>query len=225
MNLSKLFNIDRTVCLTLDKRYEDALKIEAKGYEYGLNIELFLAGDGQMLDHYDHVDTDDLPPRYTNSTNYATWWNRPNAYNAWKCHKKILQKAKQDGIEQLLLLEDDAFFENDLAEVVTNAYKFLQYSKWDMLYFGWYSNNHLKPTINTNVWSMHGGAGFHGVLLTKEMIDLFAEFDACGPFDWMAGHAHNAIKAFAIYPSVITQKSGHSYVEGGNLEKPHRNKR
>lgn len=221
--MSILDKIDRVICLTLDKRYEMALQLkEQVKSTLGLNTELFVAGDGKSGLKYDRIDERELPPMDKNySTTYPTWSARPNAYNAWKCHKAIFEKCKSN--ENLLLLEDDSELSEDFHSHVTNVEHFFANNPWDMIYFGCYHHMSIK-TEDDSVIRMNGGGGFHGVLITPQIRSILLNWPPYGPYDWLMGRLHPYHNCYAIYPSIINQRSGFSFVEGCNLDKPPRDK-
>lgn len=214
-------------CLVLDKRYDDWLVLNEQLKKNGIdNAVPFIAGRGEYDLPYSMIDKEELPPLFYNSTTYPTWRNRPNAYSAWKCHKKMIEDSAGN---DLLLLEDDAVLCDDFDELLEKSLSYLSETKlgWDMLYLGWYSNGHLIDTKHENVKRMVGGAGFHGVVLRGFATELLSKCYPTAPFDEIAGRLQKdgVLRAYAVYPSIIVQKSGFSYVEGSNLEKPERYKR
>lgn len=218
--------IERAVCLTLDKRIDMGRDVQKQAAKYNINVELFVAGDGAGELLYDHIDIQELPPKYHGSLSYPSWTTRYNAYNAWLCHNKILKMARQDGINNILMLEDDIIFEEDFSEILEKVTPFFNSNNWDMIYFGWYSNNHLQDIGEKHVYRMVGGGGFHGVLLNRYMIEELVDVPPLGPYDFITGvYYHKQILAYAIYPCIISQCSGYSYVEGSILEKPDRYKK
>lgn len=219
--MSILNKIDRSICLTLDKRHEMATELQTQCKTKGINVELFVAGDASKSLKYDYVDGDELPPRTPYTTNYPTWLNRPNAYNAWQCHREIFKRCKKG--ENLLLLEDDSELSEDFDEMVAKVDPFFAENPWDMIYFGCYHFNSLD-TSSPDVKRMNGGGGFHGVLITSKIITTLLGYPPYGPYDWITGQHHQYINAYAIYPSIINQRSGFSFVEGSNLDKPDRYK-
>jgi hypothetical protein len=221
-----MLKIDMATCLVLDKRIDMGRKVVEQARQYDIDVNLFIAGDGYHDLTYDHIDSNDLPPRYQQSLSYPSWTNRPNAYNAWKSHTKIIHSALEKDAQTLLMLEDDVIFENDFADIVNNVSDFFNNNPWDMIYFGWYSHNHLQEIGQENICRMMGGGGFHGVMLNRYMMEELASVPPLGPYDYITGVFYHAnINAYAIYPSVISQQSGYSYVEGGILEKPDRYKK
>jgi hypothetical protein len=224
MKLDKL--VDRAVVLTLDKRLDLGRQLQ-KQVKDNLNIEsnIFLAGDGHLSGAvYDHIDVKQLPPVYPESIQYATWWQRPNAFNAFLCHNKILSMAYLDNIETLFLMEDDAFIEEDFNEVLEKASVLLDKNKWDVLQLGGYHNKDTwSPTENENVMRIHGSGGWHGIILKRKIIEFLLQFKAYGPYDWMLGKFQRDFNCYAIYPSIVSQKDEvFSHVEGSVLKKPSR---
>ena len=70
---------------------------------------------------------------------------------------------------------------------------------------------------------LHGSGGWHGVLLRKKIMEELVNAIPIGPYDWQMGEFyHNRYNCYGIYPSIISQKSGFSYVENSNLDKPSR---
>lgn len=222
-----MLGIERASLILLDKRYEERYRIE-KSFKERLNIKVepFLVGDGSLgKDLYGHVDVDELPPIYQESISYPTWHRRPNAYNCFLSHKKVLNKALRDGIETLLLLEDDVFIEEDFEEIYNGCINWLTQYTWDMLYLGSYNNNTTTPTDHPNIYRVQGCAGWHGVILKRNVIERLSDVPAIGPYDWICQKIiHPSFDCFCIHPSIVSQNDGFSYVEGGHLSKPDRYK-
>lgn len=220
--------VKRCELLILDKRLDNIAPLIKQITDLDIPIDLFIAGDGTRKVDYNHIDIQELPPRFPNSINYPTWWTRPNAYNAYLCHKKILEKAIKDNISNILLLEDDAFLEDDFEEIFNKAWNFLSNTSWDMIYFGGYHHTgSWEKTKNENVLRLKGSGGFHGVLLQKHIAEELLSFGPIGPTDWISGKfIHQLYNCYAIYPSIISQNDKQfSYVEGCELTKPSRYER
>ena len=222
----KLINeIKNAKCLVLDKRIEFWPTLKESFQQRGITVNRFLAGDGHLKDEqYDYIDTNDVTPSYYGGTDYATWYNRPNAFNAWKCHKLMFQSSLLDGFDHLLLIEDDAFIENDFDDILEKTEEFWDIHQYDIIYFGCYPQpNGLQPTTNPYLFKATKVAGFHAVLLTKPVIEKLLSFFALGPYDEICWkYINSKVHAWAFNPCIISQKSGYSFVEGSNLEKPSR---
>lgn len=206
---------DQVYCLYLDKRYDRHEYISQYVDHYA-----YIAGDGTHEDlKYNRIDTEDLPPIFKQSTQYPTWREKPHAFNAWMCHNAILNDALDNGYNRILLLEDDVEFAEDLDEALDN---FENSYPWDMFYFGcFHDKSYSGPT--KGVRQVFGAGGFHGVALTRKVIELLCLMPPIGPYDWICGkYLHNSHRCFASHPMVINQMDGYSYVERQELSKPSR---
>lgn len=220
-----LETINKTVILTLDKRLEDAKNLKTSLKSKNIDAQLFVAGypEKDTNIQYNYIDTLSFPPIYIGGIDYRTWYSRPNAFNAWKCHRKIFLEALENDVDNLFLLEDDSILEDDFDEILESCESFFKTRHWDMIYFGCYHNNNSIETSNENVLKMGGGGGFHAVLMNKEILNELVKAHPIGPFDWIAGKfLHSEYDCYAIYPCIISQKSGYSFVEGQDLTKPER---
>lgn len=227
--MNKLLNlIDIAICSTLDKRYEQASELIKTSKSYlpnYLNVEPYIGGDGSRKDIvYNRIDNNEYPPRLPYSINYPTWWNRPNNYNAWKCHRDMFQKGYDSNAEVMLMLEDDAQFEPDFTEIMNKVDSFFMSTEWDLIYLGSYINKS-SETENEHVLRLWNGGGTHGLLIRRHILEILINMQPIGPFDWVLSLIQPQIKAYAIYPSIITQRSGYSHIEGNILEKPDRYKK
>lgn len=225
-----LSQIERAYALVLDKRWDYVPQLVANFNVLDLwhKCRLFVAGDGTKYGlTYNHIDVKELPPRYPTSTDYPTWWARPNAYNAWLCHKKIFEEAYAAGYKYILLMEDDAVVEQDFHEILAKVEPTLEKLDWSMLYFGAYHyEGSSLPTENPNLLKAAGCGGFHGVVLRRDVIaELIHNFgNAIGPWDWVTGrYLHSVYNCYTVYPGIINQRDGiFSYVEDQVLQKPKR---
>jgi hypothetical protein len=218
-------NIEKVFCLLLDKRYSVKDDIAMSMQSIGISrTEFFLVGNGSLPEKYDHVDLHMLPPVLPNTNFYPSWLQRPNAYNAYLSHAKILNKAKELGLSNVMLVEDDIFIEPDFFQILPKIEEFLDNHEWDMFYFGGYHNDSAKK-LTDNILELHGSGGWHAVVLKTKIIDDLLAYGPIGPMDWITGqYIHNKYKCYAAFPSIISQKDGHSFVEGHHLTKPSREK-
>jgi hypothetical protein len=225
-----LSKVERAYALVLDKRWEYVPQLIANFNVMDLwhKCRLFIAGDGSNSKlTYDHIDVSGPPMRYSNSTDYPTWWARPNAYNAWLCHKKIFEESYAAGYKYILLMEDDAVVEQDFHEILAKVEPTLEQLDWSMLYFGAYHYQGSSfPTASSNLLKANGCGGFHGVIIRRDVIAEFVHNynHPIGPWDWVTGrYIHSTYNCYTIYPGIINQRDGiHSYVEDTILHKPPR---
>lgn len=219
----------RAICLTLDKRlkYVESYIVPEFKRRLNIDVELFIAGDGLSVQRpYNYIDDNmQLPCRLAKSTTYPTWFNRPNAYNAWKCHRAIFEKFILDGDDKFLLLEDDVFIQEDFEEILGNNLDDVVLD-YDMLYLGSYNASKRGILQYPNILRLpmlSDAGGFHAVILNKTVVKRLLELPPYGPYDWMAStYIHGNYECYAIWPSIISQKDGYSFVEGHDLIKPSR---
>lgn len=219
--------VDKAVCLVLDKRYDSWYNIRKDFLvKCGIEPDLFLAGDGELIKDspYSHLDINSLPPLMGLSTDYPTWWARPNAYNAYLCHKKIIEEALTENVQNLMIIEDDVIVENDVNAIMEEVLDYLNDKPWDMLYLGHYENGR-SVRVTPKLKRLFGSGGFHGVIIKNKLFEEILSYGPIGPMDNICGRfIHDRYKCYAVYPCVVSQISGFSYVEQNYLEKPTRYK-
>jgi hypothetical protein len=217
-----MINIDNIVCLSLDKRINnwDYIKTNIQFY-FDKTPQMFLVGDGSLDLRYSHIDVNSLPPILPLTTNYGGWWKK-SAYNCWLSHAKILTDFYNSNNETILMLEDDMFFEDDFEELWKLCYSKLDSLPWDMIYFGCFHCGKSKK-ITEHIYQLNGCGGFHAVLLKKIIAKKLLDFGPIGPMDDTTGRfIQKEHKCYTIYPSIITQRSGYSYVATHNINMPSR---
>jgi len=217
--------IDIATCLLLDKRTEYWPKIEGDFKKVGISVIPCLVGAGELFpeEMYHHIDTPELPPQYLTTNFYPSWINKPNAFNAFLSHRKMIENAIREDRQNILIIEDDVQVEEDFIEIINKVSPFFESNEWDMIQFGAFHHNNTEK-ISDNILKTRSSGGWHGVLINKSLFKLLYSFLPIGPFDWISEQfIQPNFKCYAIYPSIISQRSGlYSYVEGSNLEKPSR---
>lgn len=205
---------DRAVCLNLDKRFSNRERIKKQFGENGIAVDFFLAGDGKMVaEPYDHVDV--TPPR---RSGYPAWANRPNSYNAFLCFRKIIERAFNDNVRSLLLIEDDAIPTNQFSEVLALALKQLP-EPWDMLYLG--ANHTFSRThqVCGNLLRVNGSGCFHGVVLNCSIFMDILQLPMAGPIDGEVAKALHPIRqCYAVWPNIVVTEPGFSHCEGREVD-------
>lgn len=210
----------RAVCLNLDKRFSEQERISQDFLQkLGVKVEFFICGDGNTLpaNVYNHVDI--IPP--VRDSGYPAWRNRPNSYNAFLCFKRIIEEAKKDGVEKLLLLEDDVTLSDNARQVCAQAYLDLlnfDYG-WNIFYLGINNTNARQTRITNNLLKVNSGGCFHGVCLHESVYDAILNLPMDGPIDQMVErHLHKEKACYACYPNIALVKPGFSYCEGYDVD-------
>jgi len=210
----------------LDKRIGQWFSLRKEIQKLGFNAIPFICGDGQTLDNdiYNYVDKVTLPPIYPNSIQYLTWYNRPAPFNAWQCHKQMLNNFINNFDDGYLwLLEDDAKIEEDFHEILIKCEDDINIAMPDMLYLGAYHREgSWKPTGNNNLLKLDGSGGWHSVIISHKVAQMLSKCLPTGPFDWISADLHKHLNCMAVYPSIVSQSDGISFIEGHHLSKPSR---
>lgn len=219
---SKLIaSIDRAVCLTLDKRIKYARELCKDAKIYDIDLQLFIAGNGQYDLFYDHIDGTDLPPMIPGKSlqeGIYTWYQSPEMYNAFLCHKEIITKAYNDGVEVLLMMEDDAVFADDFDHIIEQVDEYFQNNNWDVIYLGSYvlhkdANIKMAPHIYQMIDDI---GGFHGVIMKRRVMEIAKDFQPYETMDGLFCHSgfQEKFDMYFIDPSIINQKAGYSCTAG-----------
>jgi len=226
-----MLGIDKAVCLCLDKRKEEWLDLEKQCLAKGLEFERFVVGDGKTLDasEYDRVD-DPNPP--VENWSYGNEVTKINHYNAFMSHQAIIQKAKEDGLNSILLLEDDAYFTERFDDVLEKLDKQTNIDSlpYDILFLGWWigeADDEWNLTAE-RLYNEHGSisvgkvseahftcGGLHGVIIRRGMFNKILELDPINPIDSQLNGMHHEINSFYVIPKIIHDKGIFSNCEQG----------
>lgn len=212
-----MFNDLTAHCLVIPERLEYYNSyIQPKCTELGINVKRFLVGE-------EIRDGNQLPPRLDYSTDYPTWFSSPRPLNALRAHQMMLRYAMAENLNEVLFLEDDIVFGENMGEGIYEEWQPELFKSYDMIYFGSYNANKLTNTyISPHLIKLNknGCGGFHGVLIKKTLFERLSNLICYGPLDWMCQQSiHPIYNCYAVSPSLINQKSGFSYIENCDLEK------
>jgi GR25 family glycosyltransferase involved in LPS biosynthesis len=220
--------IKNAYCLCLDKRKEHWEELKEQCESKGIKFNPFVVGQGEILsiDEYDRFDGE--------ISNYArSFWGYggsdndtpekvkrkvTNHYNAFQSHKEMAKRALAQGDEHVLFLEDDAYFTDRYDEVMDSLKDQLEHLVYDVLYLGWWIGNEgdefnqkIEDGWNNNKESGLGNAsrigGFHGVILSRRMLDIITRLEAINPIDsQLSKFFHDKIKSYYVMPKIVHDK-------------------
>jgi GR25 family glycosyltransferase involved in LPS biosynthesis len=136
----------------------------------------------------------------------------------------LLKKAYDEGINNLLMLEDDIEFSVDFNEILSKTGDFFHKNTWDCIYLGGYHNKSGLFKITKNLYKTTNSGGTHGwICKIQKIYPLIAQYGPIAPIDTiMSMYVQQHLNCYAINPSIINQKSGWSYMEQCDLTKPSR---
>jgi hypothetical protein len=215
--LSKYF--DRISCVSIPSREKLFNNLQVNIQQLGGNIEEFLIGR-------DYIDV----PAPSN-------WTGRNAqsYNYLQCFTKIIQKAKEDNIENLLYMEDDAcilpHFSSFLPVIMDNAPK-----DWHMINFGPHHHD-FQGRLTTKydfvapfLFRCQLHLGLQAVAINNKMFDYLIELhtkswihehpyiDVTIAHEFHKGQSiHGKLPCYGAFPYIVCERSGMSYNVGKEL--------
>ena len=222
-------------CLVLDKRIELFEDLKKQCEEVGIEVEPFIAGSPTEdecilpLESYDHIDEKDID---LSCWGYGKPEHKINHYNAFKCHHKMITKAKEEGLSHFLMLEDDAYITSRFTEVLYSLQNVeeMQDLNADLLYLGWWigdENDEFNKKIEED-YSSDGSigvekvrqvGGLHGVVINENMYDAILSMRPVNPIDCQLNMMHNKINSYYIKPKIIHIRTTYSYCEGSVIKR------
>lgn len=126
-------------------------------------------------------------------TRYNAIRNRADgALGCAQSHLGIIRQAKQLGLPNVLIFEDDAMFADNIEEILQPAINQLTKFKWDFFYLG---GRLIAPAkkVSPNLAKMIGAYTTHAYAVSESMYDKILAYD------------HNKWKAIDVYYSLITR--------------------
>lgn len=210
--MNKSVTFDRVVCLSVDKRLKRRPRIIEDTKSLGFNVTFFTAGEGKLLpqNEYDHIDVP-LPPHVPKTLRFRL----PHAYNAFLCYQKIIRKANEDGIETMLLLEDDVVFMPNFQDVFQCASQELLSTnkQWDLFYLGASHKKGKTMMVGQCLMRVNGSLCFHAVGIRRGMFETLLTLPDTGPIDQTVAKTIQAKKeCFACWPNIAIQRPGYSCI-------------
>lgn len=194
VNLCKYF--DEVFVINLDRRpdrYEDFKKEMSK---YGIeDVKRFSAIDGTTIDHNDS-------PLLSGEIGVLL------------SHLEIIKKCKKEGYKNVLILEDDVCFSDEIMNL--EEYMSLVPSDWDFIYFG---GNHIygQPPkfINEKVLKLNFTVALQCVAINSSMFDVIEVVlpKMKKQVDGYYGEFHRNFNAYGFYPNMAKQTIGFSDIQ------------
>lgn len=189
--------------INLDRRIDRRIQFEEEMSKYGLSH------------FFERVSAEDSinEPDFIKKHSYCalTYYN-------------LFKRIYDDGYENVLIFEDDAYFYDDPNELpgmqlVQNALdELIEFEDWDMIYFGGHPIREVKIVSNTlmrapTILTCHAVGYKRNVI--KRVLDEYKPFDDSAIDGWY-GQRHDIIK-YLVYPIAVSQRDGASDLDkGGN---------
>lgn len=146
--------IDKAYYINLDYRTDRKLLLEERIKEIGLDIERFEAVKFNL---------DDMENPYNDKD-----WHKKMACN--QSHINIIKSAKEQGLKNVWILEDDCVFVDGFVEKAKKCLDELQNLEWDLFYFGGEPNRESIPHSNL-LAKTNGAYGIHSYIINHTFYD------------------------------------------------------
>jgi len=192
---------DKVYVINLDRRPDrfDSFKKELE--KYGIeNVERFSAIDGNT------IMSNNIPLL-------------AGEIGVLESHLQIIQNCKEKGFKNVLILEDDVYFTEEILKI--NEYMSMVPTDWDFIYFG---GNHVygKPPqlINQKVIKLNFTVALQCVAINSSMFEII---EAILPkrqkqVDAYYAELHNIFNAYGFYPNMAKQTAGFSDIQNRNVD-------
>jgi hypothetical protein len=209
----KLKDFDRIQLLALDERRNLHRGIDQDFARFGGKVERFYVGKGKILDNdkYDLIDTENIESSTWDTNSFSK-----NAYHCYVAHRKILQNALNDGVENLLLLEDDVQL---LDNFQTNMNVLSEKNvPWDMWWGGYNLTWGSATEIHKDILKFNMGVYcWHCIGIRRHMFKVLLDLPAIGPFDYLTAkyiQPDSQTDCIGVWPVSAIQRPTFSYVNG-----------
>ena len=120
-----------------------------------------------------------------------------------KSHQAIIQMAKDNDWDRVLIFEDDVIFINDMHTVIDEAIKQLP-EEWDLLYFG--CHREIAKKYSDNLIKLKFCKAGHAVIFNKTIYDLILSSKEKSMDKTNYTFIHPRGKSFCMIPMIAEQK-------------------
>jgi hypothetical protein len=186
---------DHIYCINLDRRsdrWEECVKIFDK---HNLSVERFSAIDGNTIN---------------NPTKLL-----PGEYGILSTHIELIKDAKNKGYKNILILEDDVEFIDNLNEMFDSIKEQIP-NDWVMLYL---SGNHVGGSlqISENVFQIFHSFAIHSFAIKSELFDLIINGlpRYKKAVDVFYAELQSLFPSYVIRPHLSWQRENFSDIQGG----------
>ena len=199
VNLKKHF--DKIYVINLDRRPDRFETFKKELSKYDINdVEKFSAIDGSKIE-------------IINSPILS------GELGVLESHLEIIRKCKEENIKNVLILEDDVYFTDEVLNL--DDYMSKVPSDWDFIYFG---GNHVygqKPQlINDKIIKLNFTVALQCVAINSSMFEIIEMVlsKKQKQVDGYYADLHNRFNAYGFYPNMAKQKAGFSDIQNRNVD-------
>lgn len=193
MRLNDYF--DKIYCINLDKRSDRWEECLVQFEKHNLTVERFSGIDGSMIE---------------NNTKLAN-----GELGVLKTHIELIKDAKEKGYKNILILEDDVEFTENLNEKFFSVKNQIP-NDWIMLYLG---ANHVGGVIqlSENICQVIHSYAIHAFAINSELFDLIINGlpKYKKPVDVFYAELQPLFPSYVIRPHLAWQRVSFSDIQGG----------
>ena len=182
-------------CVNLDRRTDKWEGCVKQFNKYDLSVERFSAIDGNKIN---------------NPTDLMS-----GEWGLLQTHIELIKDAKNKGYKNILILEDDVEFMDDIGNIFNNIKGQIP-NDWVMLYLG---GNHVGGSIqiSENIFRVIHTFTTHAFSINSELFDLIINGlpKYKKPVDVFYAELHSLFPSYVIRPHLAWQRESFSDIQGG----------
>jgi GR25 family glycosyltransferase involved in LPS biosynthesis len=140
--------------------------------------------------------------------------NQHGPTGCYLSHLKLLQKARDEN-KNIIIFEDDVYFEDDCRDVIEKSLDELYNTEWDMMYWG---GNILRPfyQVSPHLARLSHCQSTHCYSVSKRFLPQLVEIVEKNPMILDCLYADIVVpnfKAYIVVPMLASQRSSYSDIE------------
>ncbi len=205
--------------INLDSRIDRKETFETKALNVGLVANRFSAIQLEFKDCPNslikELDENDLKTK-TDNTYYKR--RKLNEVGCCLSHRAIVKEAKERGLSNVMIFEDDCVFLDSWNENIQKCINDLKNINWDVIYFGGEPNNDCDSLTENLATSNHGGVYCcHAYAVNHTFFDKIINFDLewCYIIDYFFVNYNVNQRTFVLPKKLLaTQGSFYSDLRG-----------
>ena len=189
---------DKAFCINLDNKPENWTSAQNEFKKINIDVERFSAIENPTKTEYNKV--------YSFKNDILT----KNNYASFQSHLSIIKLAKQQGLKNVLIFEDDVFFTKNAKQIFNSAINELP-NNWDFLSLGGWIRGTLKMHSD-HLFRYYSGWLTHGYALNHTLFDFIIENGAPSTDNFYKEQVLPYYKCYMVIPIIALQKNNISTI-------------
>ena len=211
----------KAVCINLDRRPDRLQESQQQWNKHNLKVERVSATDGNPM-NWKHESE-----RRVNLPNVRSG-SFPGVAGCISSHTKIWRDAKEEGLDNVLIIEDDCDFVEDLQYQFNEKIKEVP-DDWDLLYFGGVHETrggvYMPETISKNVVKCARMITTTCYAINTRIVDMALDivFETEPYFHtaidgYLGAYIQAQCNAYAFHPTLAWQRGSFSDIQQGHRD-------